>query len=96
VPDFFTPHARSATFPWMTHALWFYAQMVRWGDVAHTPDNVRRAAGTYRPDLYRAAIAPFGAALPTTDSKVLGPDVFFDGQPFDPARLDEYIAAQRR
>ena len=28
-PDFFSPFARSATFPWKSHAAWFYSQMVR-------------------------------------------------------------------
>ena len=69
--------------------------MVRWGHVRHTADNARRAAQSYRPDLYRSAIAPFGAALPTRDDKVLEADAFFDGVSFDPDRLDEYIAAQR-
>jgi two-component system, oxyanion-binding sensor len=96
VPDFYVPHARSATFPWTTHALWYYSQMVRWGGVSHTPKNALRAFHTYRPDLYRAAIAPFGAALPTADSKTLGPEIFFDGVPFDPERLDDYIASQKR
>lgn len=87
VADFFEPSAHSATFPWITHALWYFSQMVRWGDIPHTPENARRAAATYRPDLYRAAIAPFGAALPTSDRKVLGPEVFFDGVVFDPASI---------
>ena len=30
------PFAKAATFPWKSHALWFYSQMVRWGQVAHT------------------------------------------------------------
>lgn len=94
VPDFYVPHARSATFPWTAHALWYYSQMVRWGDVLHTPNHALRALHTYRPDLYRAAVAPFGAALPTADSKILGPKIFFDGVPFDPDRLDDYIASQ--
>lgn len=96
IPDFFVPHARSATFPWTTHALWYYSQMVRWGHVVHSPGNARRAAGSYRPDLYRAAIAPFGAALPTADSKRLERGIFFDDRPFDPDQLDSYIASQRR
>jgi len=87
VADFFEPFAHSATFPWVTHALWYYSQMVRWADVPQTPANAGRAAQTYRPDLYRAAIASFGAALPTTDRKVLGPEAFFDGALFDPATL---------
>jgi NitT/TauT family transport system ATP-binding protein len=69
--------------------------MVRWSDVPHSAANARLAAGTYRPDLYRAAIAPFGASLPTADRKALGGDIFFDGVPFDPDHLDDYIARQR-
>ena len=95
IPDFYVPHAHSATFPWTTHALWYYSQMVRWGDVPHTADNARRAANSYRPDLYRSAIAPFGAALPTGDSKVLEPGIFFNDVPFDPDQLDSYIDSQR-
>ena len=95
VPGFFEPNAHSATFPWITHALWYYSQMVRWGDVAHSPASAELAASSYRPDLYRAAIAPFGVALPTTDRKVLEADVFFDGVPFDPAQLEAYIGQQR-
>ncbi len=112
VADFFIPHARAATFPWTSHALWFYSQMVRWGHVEHSTDNARRAAESYRPDLYRAAIAPLGVPVPSANAKVegaltsptpvgvsrgtlsLGPDGFFDGQMFDPALLEAYIASQ--
>jgi ABC-type nitrate/sulfonate/bicarbonate transport system substrate-binding protein len=55
VRDFFVPFAKAATFPWKSHALWFYSQMVRWGQVAHTPENVAITRDTYRPDLYRSA-----------------------------------------
>lgn len=72
VPDFFVPHASAATFPWQSHALWFYSQMVRWGHVAHSRENARRAEATYRPDLYRAAIAALGAPVPAANSKVEG------------------------
>ena len=72
VADFFVPHARAATFPWVSHALWFYSQMARWGHVQHTPDNARRAAACYRPDLYRAALAPLGVPVPSASSKVEG------------------------
>jgi ABC-type nitrate/sulfonate/bicarbonate transport system substrate-binding protein len=70
--DFFIPFARAATFPWKSHALWFYTQMVRWGQVAHTPANAEVARTTYRPDLYRAALGPLGVALPVANSKVEG------------------------
>lgn len=72
VDDFFIPFAKAATFPWKSHALWFYSQMVRWGQVAHTPGNVAIARETYRPDLYRAALKPLGIALPVANAKVEG------------------------
>lgn len=72
VPDFFVPFAKAATFPWKSHALWFYSQMVRWGQVAHTPQNAAIARDTYRPDLYRAALKPLGIALPVANAKVEG------------------------
>ncbi len=112
VPDFFVTHARAATFPWQSHALWFYSQMVRWGHATHSPENAAIAASSYRPDIYRRALRPTGGALPGANAKVegalkmatavgavqgtleLGPDGFFDGQVFDPDRLDAYIASQ--
>lgn len=72
VPDFFVPQARAATFPWKSHALWFYSQMVRWRQVAANPANEAIARGTYRPDLYRAALAPLGVAMPGANAKVEG------------------------
>jgi len=70
--DFFVPFAKAAMFPWKSHALWFYSQMVRWGQVAHTPENASIARETYRPDLYRAALKPLGVALPAANAKVEG------------------------
>ncbi len=111
VPDFLVLDRHAATFPWLSHALWFYAQMARAGHVAHTAARAAAARATYRPDLYRAALAPVGADLPRADAKVegalrhptpvasrlgrmlLGPDGFFDGRPFDPDDLDQYIGA---
>lgn len=72
VDDFFLPFDKAANFPWKSHALWFYTQMVRWGHVAHTPDNLAIARDCYRPDLYRAALKPLGVALPGANAKVEG------------------------
>lgn len=72
VQDFFVPFAKAATFPWKSHALWFYSQMVRWGQLAHTDANAAIARDTYRPDLYRAALKPLGVALPVANAKVEG------------------------
>jgi len=72
VDDFFLPFDKAANFPWKSHALWFYTQMVRWGDVRHTPANAAIARDCYRPDLYRAALKPLGVALPGANAKVEG------------------------
>ena len=71
-PDFFVPFAKAATFPWKSHALWFYSQMVRWGQVKHSEENAHIARETYRPDLYRTALKPLGVALPVANAKVEG------------------------
>ncbi len=72
VEDFFLPQAKAATFPWKSHALWFYSQMVRWGQIEATDENAAKALETYRPDLYRAALKPLGVALPGANAKVEG------------------------
>lgn len=94
VPDFFVPAAHHATFPSITHAMWFYSQMVRWGDVAHTAGNAELARASIRPDLYRAALQGL-ADLPATDAWPLPADSFFDGKPFDPDDIGGYITSQR-
>lgn len=72
VDGFLTFAANAATFPWTSHALWFFTQMVRWGQVAFTEENVARARETYRPDLYRLALGDMGVALPSASAKVEG------------------------
>ncbi len=72
VPDHFVPHAGAANFPWKSHALWYYSQMVRWGQVVASPANAVIAAACFRPDLYRIALAPIGAATPVADYKTDG------------------------
>ncbi|TPK04811.1 ABC transporter substrate-binding protein [Mesorhizobium sp. B2-5-9] len=72
IDDFFVPFDKAANFPWKSHSLWFYTQMVRWGHVAHTPDNLAIARDCYRPDLYRSALKPLGVALPGANAKVEG------------------------
>lgn len=72
VEDFFVPFAKAATFPWKSHALWLYTQMVRWGQIGHDKANETIARDTYRPDIYRAALEPLGVALPGANAKVEG------------------------
>ena len=71
-PDFFQPHARAATFPWQSHALWFYSQMVRWGYVEHTAAHAEIARQSYRPDIYRSVLSSIGVPVPSANSKVEG------------------------
>lgn len=62
----------AATFPWISQALWFYSQMVRWGQAVHSEAAVVAARDTYRPDIYRAALKPLGIEIPSVNSKVEG------------------------
>jgi two-component system, oxyanion-binding sensor len=99
VADFYLPARHAATFPWRSHALWFYSQMVRWRQIDSKPEHIAQVEATYRPDLYRAALAPLDIELPSRDVKIEGcavagesqTDGFFDGKVFDPERLDEYL-----
>lgn len=72
VPNFFIPHASAANFPWKSHALWYYSQMVRWGEARASDEAVALAADTFRPDLYRAALAPLSVDVPADDLKTEG------------------------
>lgn len=70
--DFFQPHARAATFPWQSHALWFYSQMVGSGYVTHSAAHAETARQSYRPDIYRAVMTGIGVPVPSANSKVEG------------------------
>ncbi|MEM8795509.1 MAG: CmpA/NrtA family ABC transporter substrate-binding protein [Pseudomonadota bacterium] len=72
IDDFMIHFGRAATFPWQSHALWFYSQLVRWDLANHDKENEAVAAGSYRPDLYRRALGPLGASLPGANAKVEG------------------------
>jgi two-component system, oxyanion-binding sensor len=70
--DFLQFYDGAANFPWQSHALWFYAQMVRWQQVSLSDANRQLANDTYRPDLYRRALKQAGIAMPGGSSKVEG------------------------
>ena len=70
IPDFYVPHRHAATFPWTSHALWLYSQMARWRQLEFSDAHVAAVRSTYRPDLYRAALAPLGAQVPLADMKI--------------------------
>ncbi len=72
VEDFIVFHRHGANFPWQSHALWFYSQMVRWGQTEHSQERARIAAEVYRPDIYRDALAATGVDAPLADRKIEG------------------------
>lgn len=67
--DFFIPASREATFPRLSHATWIYEQMVRWRQVEVLPQDAAAARATYRPDLYRDALAPLDIDIPAAEQK---------------------------
>jgi len=69
VPEFYVPARHTATFPWASHALWFYSQMARWQQTVYSEQELAMARSTYRPDLYRDAVAKLGVQAPMTDFK---------------------------
>ncbi len=71
-PDFFIPYARAATFPWKSHAAWFYSQMVRAHQTRWSEEDAVNASNVYRPDIYRRALARLTISLPSADSKAEG------------------------
>ena len=76
--------------PEPAQAAWLYAQMVRWGQAAISPEALRIAAGAFRPDLYDAALGlPGGDADPTAFGSVGA----FAGPVFDPADITGYLAS---
>lgn len=69
-PDFFVFHRYAANFPWHSHGLWYARQMRRWGQVDSDEGTLQAAVeATYRPDLYRAALAGMGWPVPAQDWK---------------------------
>ncbi|MEO5805984.1 CmpA/NrtA family ABC transporter substrate-binding protein [Devosia sp.] len=70
IPDYYVPYAYAANFPWQSHAVWFYSQMVRWREVAYSPEQAKLAAESFRPDLYRTALAPLALPIPSENFRL--------------------------
>ncbi|HEY9081372.1 CmpA/NrtA family ABC transporter substrate-binding protein [Magnetovibrio sp.] len=69
------------------HALWLYAQMVRWGQTPLSRDAEQAVCRTYRPDLLAEALGIAAGEQSERDT------VFLDGVPFDATNVPGYIAA---
>ncbi|MBJ7404462.1 MAG: ABC transporter substrate-binding protein [Bradyrhizobium sp.] len=68
-------------------AAWLYAQMVRWGQTALTPDGAKTAMAVFRPDLYDAAL---GNRAPIEAPAAFGA---FAGPAFDPDDISGHLKA---
>jgi two-component system, oxyanion-binding sensor len=108
VEDFHVPLRHAATFPWTSHALWFYSQMVRWKQTSWSEAALAQIRDTYRPDLYRDAIASLDLDVPLVDTRLEGVPVsfastkgtlelpssaFLDERAFDASRVAAYVAS---
>ena len=91
--DFFVPASYHASFPWTSHALWLYTQMVYWRQVEHSPEHLAAARQTYRPDLYRAALAGVDPDIPQGNEKT---ESFFDGRTFEGANFTSWLHREER
>lgn len=71
-------------------AAWLYAQMVRWGQTAISPEALKTAMAVFRPDLYDAALGREGKATDASDA--VGA---FAGPAFDANDIAGHLAAFR-
>jgi NitT/TauT family transport system ATP-binding protein/nitrate/nitrite transport system substrate-binding protein len=62
----------AANFPFLSQAQWYVREMTRWDLLPAGIDHEALARKLYRPDLYRAAIAPLGQSLPRAALKQEG------------------------
>jgi NitT/TauT family transport system ATP-binding protein len=72
VPATMLFHREAVGFPWRSHALWIYSQLVRWGMAEGSPEAEGLAANVFRSDIYRRALAGTGAPMPGASLKVEG------------------------
>ncbi len=72
VDGFLNFSERGATFPWVSHALWLYTQMLRWEQATPSAKSQQTVRETFRPDIYRAALKPLGVSMPGANAKVEG------------------------
>jgi len=70
--DFNVFHRYSANFPWLSHAVWFLTQMVRWGHIREPLDINKTAESIYRPDIFRQVMQDMGQPYPLIDYKEEG------------------------
>jgi two-component system, oxyanion-binding sensor len=84
VPAFLSFDAPTATLPQPVHAAWFYSQMVRWGQIVFSKQDLDAAMACYRPDIYSTANELSGHISDSAGG-------FFDGREFKPHDIGSYL-----
>lgn len=82
VPGFISFAAHEGNFPSLSHAGWYYQQMLRWQQKRADPLDTARWESCFHPQLYRAATRNLRVAVPAQDSRI---EYFFDGAQFETA-----------
>jgi NitT/TauT family transport system ATP-binding protein len=82
--DFLYFHRHGANAPREADGLWVYAHMVRWGQVAPSPQAERAAARMFAPDWYRRSVR----AAAVDDA---APPAPFDGIEFSAGDVSAYL-----
>ena len=85
--NFISFNRNGAARPDPAQAAWLYAQMVRWGQSALSPDALQTAKAVFRPDLYDAALGL--ASPPAGAGEAIGA---FAGPAFDPDNIAAHLA----
>ena len=79
--DFITFYRNFATFPWLSHGVWFTDQMIKWRQIDPKTDSRAIAQQVYRPDLYRSAVAALETDVPDEDWQAKGDGLVFGDTP---------------
>lgn len=79
----------AAARPDPVQAAWLYAQMIRWGQAAYSPEALDTAKKVFRPDLYDAALGAPAKSIHAVSDGVGA----FDGAPFDADNIVAHLAS---
>lgn len=74
------------------HALWFYGQMIRWGQAEHKAADLELVRKTFDGGLFQLALG--GAAIPPAGPEEAGSRLF-DGEVFSSATFERLISGYR-
>lgn len=89
VPGFLSFAGPDALCPTGADGLWFYSQMVRWGQAAYSQQDAEKVVRTFDDRLFREALGTGAAGNDLSQA----PKPLFDGVEYDPADLANYIAS---